>query len=143
MRRRRGLQRRAAPIVLLGLAACGGGDGDPTLPSEFAGIYTLVSVNGLALPVQLSFGLSLTDVVDVTAGSLELAGDGSYTMRLTFEVEGDGTPVVQNQQDSGRASVSGSSILLTSDARDTRATGTITVGRVEISSGGATFTFER
>lgn len=143
MRRTREFNRTAAAILLLGQFACGGEGGDPTFPSEFVGIYTLATVNGSALPVQLSFGLSLTDVVDVTAGSLELTGDGSYTMRLTFEADEDGAPVAQNQQDFGRASVSGSTIALTSDSSDARATGTVTVNRVEISSGGATFTFER
>ncbi len=58
------------------LTAC---DGDRTRPESILGLYTLVTINGEALPVDLGG-------IEFIAASIELKGDGTYTISLTFDV---------------------------------------------------------
>ncbi len=102
---------------LLPLAACG--DGGPTDPSQSAvGTYTLVQVNGSALPALL--GQFAEGGVDVLSGTLTLRGDRTYTETVNVRIT-PSTGVVQTFPaiEDGTFTVTGSTVQFQTSDGDT------------------------
>ena len=59
-------------VVLALLVFAAAGCARPTAPESPVGMWTLVNVNGAALPAQI------VRHIDIVSGSLELKADGSY-----------------------------------------------------------------
>lgn len=70
----------ALSLLVLPLAGCNDTTGPENDIEAAAGTYTLRTVDGSALPVMLS--QNATSRVDITAGTLVLRGDGSFTETL-------------------------------------------------------------
>lgn len=81
------MRRLLSTLALATLAACGGGD-DPPAPRQLPGTYPLVSANGRSLPAVLyeAPGYKL----EVTAGTITLSGNGSFTDSYTVRETIDG-----------------------------------------------------
>ncbi len=119
-----------ATAVLAGglLPACGD---DSTEPESIFGLYTLVSVNGEALPVDIG-------VVEISAGSIQLNSDGTYSISLTADLGGG----PETATDSGTFTVDGSTVVF--DGEFTRDfTGTVSGNTLTIVEAGNTFVFRK
>ncbi len=86
------------------LPACGD---DATGPESIFGLYTLVSINGEALPVDIG-------VVEISAGSIQLNSDGTYSISLTADLGGG----PETATDSGTFTVDGSTVVFDGFTRD-------------------------
>jgi hypothetical protein len=85
--------KRAASVLVLSLAAllAIGCDSDPIAPSDVAGTYVLLSLNGEALPAPAGYQGPADELVIVTADTLRLAADGSGSVvRVEKPGSGDG-----------------------------------------------------
>ncbi len=110
------------------LTAC---DGDSTGPGGIFGTYTLVSIDGENLPVTLQI---LDTEVEITAGSLRLNSDNTYTMSLTMTVEG----TTDTGDVSGTFTVDGSTIDF-----DEGFTGTVSGNTLTVSDEGVALVFRK
>ena len=113
-----------ATAVLAGGLLPAWGD-DPTGPESVAGTYILQTINGEALPYLVQVGFS------VTAGSIQLNSDGTYTISLT--VTGLGAQII-----TGTFTVDGSTITL-----DDGTTGTVSGDTITVVADGDTFVFRK
>ena len=92
-------------LLMLGLAACSSDDGGTTGPEEtsFAGVYSLVSVDGDPIPILIFEDAS--EKSECTGGTLTLTDgadvySGTFTLKFLFRFERkvEGT-VHNNEQD--------------------------------------------
>ena len=74
-------------FLVFGLVAC---DDDSTGPEDIAGTYTLVTVDGEALPV-VAEEIGTTYVIELTAGSATLHEDLTCSLGFTQRVTDNGT----------------------------------------------------
>ena len=83
------MRRLLSTLAIAAVAACGGGD-DPAAPQQLPGTYPLVSANGRSLPAVLyeEPGYKL----EVTAGTITLNGNGSFSDSYSIRETLDGTP---------------------------------------------------
>lgn len=71
---------RAVSLIAILAAACGGGlPTDPLSPRALAGAYTLRTVGGAPLPLDVVPGLS-----QLVADEIRLGVDGTYSQRTSF-----------------------------------------------------------
>jgi hypothetical protein len=133
----------AIAFALVATSACKD-DKSPTRnnppPDQNIGTYQLDKVDGAALPAILFEGdvdIEGTVVhlkIELTAGSMTLAANGTFngsmTLRLTVD---DETPEVETAPVSGTYAINGNSITLTSaDPEDPVVTGTIANGQMNV-----------
>lgn len=90
--------KRAASVLVLSLAAllAVGCDSDPIAPSDVAGTYVLLSINGKPLPAPPDDRIWVDTRPEVVADTLRLAADGSgSSVRVQEMIEpiGDDTTV--------------------------------------------------
>ena len=134
-------------VILAGglLTACGdgGGDGgDATGPggTSIFGTYTLETINGSSLPfVVFQVG---NDKVEITAGSVQLNSDNTYSVSVTFRLTEAGTVTTETDTGAGTFTATGSTIQF-SDAGDGSGpfTGSISGNTLTIIDDGDTFVF--
>lgn len=123
----------ACTLVLAGFAgAC---DSDSTGPEEITGSYQVVSVAGQSIPVTLieqeEPGVGTIGVV-LSAGTLTLSADQSYSLMLTAQGTVNGDVVSENTEpQSGTFEVSGSTITFT-DPEAGEVTGTIAGSEITV-----------
>ncbi len=113
------------------LTACGDDD-DITGPESIAGTYILQTVNGDALPATVQG-------VEVSAASIQLNSNGTYTLSLTTEFFGE-------QTDTGTFTVDGSTVNFLDEGdvdEGDRFTGTISGDTLTIVDEGNTFVFRK
>lgn len=82
--------------------------------SANAGLYTLSTVNGAALPVQETMDFEgTTMVLNTSSGSLDLSADGSFRYTITQSITFDGAtqPIVASVE--GTWTLSGSTLRMT------------------------------
>jgi hypothetical protein len=101
-------------------------DGDGTGPGGIFGTYTLRTVNGQQVPVEIQG-------IEMTAGWIRLDSDGTYTISMTV----DG---VTPDPGDGTYTVDGSTIEFSGDIN---MSGTISRGTLTIVDEGNTFVFRK
>ncbi len=105
------------------LSACGD---DGTGPASIFGTYTLLTVNGQEVPVEIQG-------IEITAGWIRLDSDGTYTISMTI----DGVPPDPGD---GTFTVDGSNIEFSGDYIGS---GTISGNTLTIVDEGNTFVFRK
>lgn len=125
----RSIVRAAASVALatavISTTACGKDDKSPTDnggDNSIVGNYALTSVDGESLPVTVYDGFADVDgqqvaiTIDLTAGTMNVKSNGTFTGSLTlnFSVDG-GQAQSESLPVSGNYSVSGSTITFTPD----------------------------
>ncbi len=122
------------------LTACG----DSFSPEGVSGFYELESINGDPIPFSetITFdGQSIT--TSITAGSVSLNENSTYSMSLTFQIEGGGTTISDTETDSGTYTlVEPASVRFTNSEGDTFA-GTKDGDRLTLIEEGMTFVFRK
>ena len=119
----------AAALLAGGLiTACGD---DSTGPESIFGLYILVSINGEALPVDV-------EGLEISAGSIQLNSDGTYSASLTIELFGELT-------DTGTFTVDGSTVDFIPSGGDLedRFTATVSGNTLTLVEDGETFVFRK
>ncbi len=120
----------ATVLLAVGLLTPACGD-DPTGPESVAGLYILQTVNGEALPTLVEVGIS------VTAGSIQLNSDGTYTRSLA--VNGQQGPIM-----TGTFTVDGSTVdFIFGDLEGDRFTATVSGNTLTLVEDGDTFEFRK
>jgi hypothetical protein len=102
----------AVAAVLATLAACGSDNKGVTAPTDVSGTYSLVTVNGNALPFTVPNNPSHTIVIQ--SGTVTLGTDHSYTVAGTGT--SDGGAAEQVIADDGTYTLSGSTVTFTSSS---------------------------
>lgn len=132
--------RTASKTALLAASLLVAACGDAFSPEGVAGFYQLKTVNGQPLPYQETSG-SIT--IAVTAGSITLNPNSTWSLSITFNLTEGGTTITQTETDSGTFTlVEPATIRFTSSDGDTFA-GTIDGKRVTIIEDGDTFVLEK
>ena len=131
----------AIAFAVVATSACGKDDKSPTGNNNpTVGTYQLDKIDGAELPAILFEGdvdvdgTIVTLKIEVTAGSLTLAANGTFngSMALRLSVPG-APPETESVPVSGTYSVNGNSITLTSsDPEDPQETGTISNGQIQV-----------
>ena len=107
------------------LAACGGGS-DATAPQQqLPGVYTLRTVNGSGLPYTFA---GSDGSFTISADAYTFNADGTYAEHGTETVVGSGTSTTRTLSDSGRWTLNGSAITVTSQVDGTVITGSFSGG---------------
>ena len=127
-------------ITLLAVAlltACGGddttgGDEDNTGPGSIFGTYTLITVNGEELPVEIQAGIT------ITSGTLRLNSDNTYSISTPAIFQDE--PVTFT--DTGTFTVDGSTIQF-SGVSSGDSSGTISGNTLTVSAEGFTFVYRK
>lgn len=83
--------KRAATVLVLSLAAllAVGCDSDPIAPSDVAGTYVLLSIDGDALPAPAGYQGPADESITVIADTLRLAANGSGSLVRVEEPSSD------------------------------------------------------
>ncbi len=120
-----------ATAVLAGglLPACGD---DPMEPETIFGLYTLVTVNGEALPFEVQPGN------EIIAASIQLNSDGTYSLSSTQDLGGGGP---ETSTETGTFTVDGSTVTFLGE-RDSF-TGTVSGDTLTIADNGNTFVYRK
>ncbi len=132
-------------VVLAGglLTACGDdGDATGTGGTSIFGTYALQTVNGTSLPfVLIQIG---NDKIEVTAGSVRLNSDNTYSVSVTFRLTEAGTVTTETDTGAGTYTASGSTIQF-SDSGDGEGpfTGSISGNTLTIIDEGVAFVFRK
>ena len=143
--------RRLASAVLIGALLTSCGDKDPLSPEDVSGLYTLVSLNGGAIPASVivtdQVDTSVTTTVTYTAGSVCLNADNTYSTSIAFEfVSNPGGLRQETSTDSGTFElVEPATIRFTSSEGEEPGSGTLNGNRLTMivdatSSAGIVFT---
>jgi hypothetical protein len=99
-----------AVALILAATACGDGPTDPSVESV-VGIYSLVTINGTAVPLTL---VTEPDYrLEVLSGFFDLRADGTFTLSLRFRETVDGTATTSDYAESGTYTLSGSVLTFT------------------------------
>ena len=120
------------------LTACGGedttgGDDDNTGPGSIFGTYTLITVNGEELPVEV-----VPPGITITSGTLRLNSDNTYSVSTPAIFQGE--PVTLT--DTGTFTVDGSTIQF-SGVSSGEFSGTISGNTLTMSDQGFTFVYRK
>ncbi len=103
--------RPVALIVALAVSLLTG-CGDSTGPEAIAGNYTLRTINGQDLPfliVQV-----LDDKIELTAGSLRINSDNTFSANLTLATTDGGATTSETETTTGTYTLNGTALTFTS-----------------------------
>ena len=126
------MRRLTTLATLLFVAACGSDDPAGTNVSALVGTYDCTHVNGIALPV--AFG----DVV-LTAGTMTIAAEGSYTMSETICEGGS----CRNEGSSGTWTETAAGFSFYSTTYQYSGTATVSGQTLMVHAGGLIYQFQR
>jgi len=115
------------------------GCGDATGPEAIAGNYTLRSINGQDLPFLII--QVLADKIEITAGSVRINSDNTYSASVTVTITEGGTTTSETETSTGTYTLNGTSITFT-EVGDTF-TGSITGNTLTIIDEGVTFVYQK
>ncbi len=101
------LRRSLFPLLLV----LAGGCGDSTGPDAIPGLYVLQSVNGDPLPYVLVQQPAFTE--EITAGQIQMNGDGTCSVSETFRVDDEGTVTTFTEDETCTWLANGSAISVT------------------------------
>jgi len=101
-----------AVLPALLIAACSSDTSTPTSPSGAAGTYTLLRINGVALPAV--FDVSGTDTTSATAGVVRLHANSTWAVNLTLSLRSGGQTTPLTQSDTGTFAISHDTATFTS-----------------------------
>ena len=136
--------RRFIALVLLALApvvATGCGSDNPNDPTaSIAGTYTLLSVDGVALPITVLEG---NPKIEVVRDDLTLASGGAVTRTVAFRFTQDGVPSTQSEVARGTFTVSGSTVSIRMADDPTIVTGAVSDRTITIVADGSTLIYQR
>lgn len=134
----------ALAFAIASTAACGGDDKNPSTGpvNEVVGNYALKSIDGDALPATIfddivdMEGEQLRLTIGVTAGSLDLKADKSFTGSLTFTIVVEGeAPHTEQVPVTGTYTATGGNITLKpSDPTEPAISATVANGQITISA---------
>lgn len=129
----------ATAAVLL-MSACS----DAFSPESVSGSYTLVSIDGESLPTTATTTFNDVPVTaTVSAGSLTLNGDGTYTLLLDVSAEFGGSVINTAIPDAGTFTLQEPSTIRITSNNAGQVSGTLDGGRLTVSYDGETMVFER
>ena len=95
--------------LFAGIAACGDdGDATGTSGTSIFGTYTLQTVDGTNLPFVL-FQIG-NDKLEITAGSVRLNSDNTYSLSISLRVTQAGTVTTETDTGAGTFTATGSTI---------------------------------
>lgn len=131
---------RSASLVFVAslLTACGG---DSTGPAQALGTYTLQTINGRTLPfivVQL-----LDYKLEVTAGSITLNADQTFSHRTTVREDDAGQVTTEVFLIVGTFSQTGNTLLFTDAAEGEQYTGVLSGNSITISDPQVTLVYSK
>lgn len=137
-----GFMRSLIPLALASvvLIACE----DSFSPEGVSGTYALVSVNGTALPfseTETQDGITVT--VEISAGSLTLVANSTYTFSATFSVEGGGISFASTETDSGTFTLVEPATIRFTGSDGVTSSGTLDGNRITVIEDGDSFVFEK
>ena len=124
-------------FLLIVLSGCGG---DATGPESVAGNYTLRTINGQNLPfvvVQV-----LVDKIEVTAGSVRLNSDKTFSSSLTLATTDGGTTTSATETQTGTYALNGTAITLVFQA-SSPSSGSISGNTLTIIDEGLSWVFKK
>jgi hypothetical protein len=113
--------KRLAAFAALVLLAAGCGSDSPTTPvtnASLAGVYTLRTVNGGALPAVIQAASSTDPKIEILRDELTVKVDGSWSGVEDFRVTTGPTVETQTVNSSGTYAVSGSLVSFTDTLGD-------------------------
>jgi DUF4097 and DUF4098 domain-containing protein YvlB len=132
----------AIAFAVVATSACGKDDKNPTGNNNnpTVGTYQLDKVDGAGLPAILFNGdvdvegTIVTLKIELTAGSMTLAANGTFNGNMTLKLTvDDAPPETETAPVSGTYAVNGNTITLTSsDPEDPQVTGTIANGQLQV-----------
>jgi hypothetical protein len=131
-----------ALVAAVVFAACGrDSPTDPTeSPGTVAGTYTLSTVGGVDVPLQVYEDAEVS--LDLVSGSVVLRTDGTFEEVLTFvETENGADPSEMVEQTSGTFTIVGRTITFVTATE--RWIGVVVDGTLTYNYGAIPFTFER
>lgn len=136
--------RRLASVVLTGvlLTACGG---DPFAPEGVSGLYLLETVNGSPLPYSQTVTQNgVTFTASITAGSVSLNGNSTWSGSITTNFTIEGTTTTETGTLSGTFELVAPSAIRLTGFRDGEITsGTLDGDRLTLILDGDSFVFRR
>jgi hypothetical protein len=112
------------------LTACGD---DGTGPGSIFGTYTLITINGEELPVEIAPGF------EITAGSVRLNSDNTYVLSFTLRLDGTTDTV----DDPGTFTVVDGSIIQFTGGEAGNFSGTVSGNTLTIVEEGDTLVFRK
>ena len=131
----------AIAFAVVATSACGKDDKNPTGNNNpTVGTYQLDKVDGAGLPAILFNGdvdvegTIVTLKIELTAGAMTLAANGTFNGNMTLKLTvDDAPPETETAPVSGTYAVNGNTITLTSsDPEDPQVTGTIANGQLQV-----------
>jgi hypothetical protein len=127
-------------LALVVLAACGGDKATNPASDSIAGVYSLRSVNGTALPYTFQDG---ADSYTLTNDVITIADGGSWSETFSYQQTVGGVSSTQTGSDSGTWSRAGTSVSFDSYGGYTAYSGTFTGSSLNLSDGTFTQVFAR
>ncbi len=115
------------------------GCGDATGPEAIAGNYALRTINGQDLPFILVQVLS--DKIEITAGSVRINSDNTYSTSVTVAITEGGTTTSETGTSTGTYTLNGTAITFTSEGETF--TGSITGNTLTIIDEGLTLVYQK
>ncbi len=115
------------------------GCGDATGSEAIAANYTLQTINGQNLPFVLA--QVVVDKVEVTAGSVRLNSDNTFSTSVTVATTESGATTSETTTVTGTYTLNGTTLTFTSE-EDTFG-GSITGNTLTISDEGVTFVYQK
>lgn len=129
-----------ATAAALLLSACS----DAFSPESVSGSYNLVSIDGEPLPTTATTTYNGVPVTaTVSAGSLTLTENGSYTLALDVAAEFGGSTINTTLPDAGTFTLQEPSTIRFISNNAGQLTGTLDGNRLTVTYDGATMVFER
>jgi hypothetical protein len=101
--------KKLAMLLLAAAVACGGGSTEPT--TNVSGVFTLRTINGLPLPQSIYSAADAS--LSISAGTLTLGSDRTYTLVENEHIVVSGTATDDIYTESGTFTVSGNSLEFT------------------------------
>lgn len=132
----------AAALLCAAVASCD--DATGSVPSEAVGTYTLVQVNGMALPARITD--TATQQVDIVAGGMIVRADGTYRETRTSSVTDSSGTRTGSSFTEGTLHVTGSTLEVRERLGGTYSgtfTGETLSYTLTAGSSGVSFTYDR
>jgi hypothetical protein len=130
-----------AILVVAMSSACGSGTTDASAAQIVAGTYQLIAVNGSPLPAVNT--VVLTAPATIVQGNITLSNDMTWSSELSIQQVVDGQTATSSLRQTGTYSVARDQIRVVESGTGSLATGTVTDGRIVVTSRGTSFDFRR